>query len=330
MKNLTLIILLLTINCGNPDPEGSNNNKVNKDSDNIEQNISNNLNEDNTETEPTHENLPIKDNDEQKDTQIDNNLNDSVENENINTSQKNQNKGNSEIRITPVNEDKDENKPKIKAKWINNKNDKSQIINYTINLCEGSVVFFEGDAIVNAANEGCLGGGGVDGAISTAGGDILYRLREEIPLISGSKHVRCPTGEAKITESGKNDSPQNNVTNKNTLKSDYVIHAVGPNYSTMSKDKFADADILLKKAYVSTMKIAKDNNLKSIGFCLLSSGIFAGSRSVEDIIKIGVEAIKDNVYDGAEIYLIAYKKEEFQKLQKVLNIIFNLPTETFE
>lgn len=63
-----------------------------------------------------------------------------------------------------------------------------KIINLTsgkLFVSQGSVVAFEGDAIVNAANKGCLGGGGVDGAITSAGGEELARARQNLPILSG-------------------------------------------------------------------------------------------------------------------------------------------------
>lgn len=171
----------------------------------------------------------------------------------------------------------------------------------TLYICEGSVVTFTGECIINAANEGMLGGGGVDGAISSAGGDSLYYLRQKEPTISGSSHVRCRTGDAKITQSGY---PYNR------LKCDWVIHAVGPNYSSMmygrgKSSKMSDIDNLLYTSYAKSMILCKQKNIQSVGFCLISSGIFRGSRSLEDVLKFGIEAIRDYMYPGITIYKFA-------------------------
>jgi hypothetical protein len=64
-----------------------------------------------------------------------------------------------------------------------------------------SIPFLSLDAIVNAANTGCLGGGGVDGAISSAGGEDLYQARRALPELN-SRGLRCKTGDAKITIGG--------------------------------------------------------------------------------------------------------------------------------
>ncbi len=84
----------------------------------------------------------------------------------------------------------------------------------------GSVVGFLGDAIVNAANEGCLGGGGVDGAITKAGGKPLAAARLALPIIGyrgrrSASAVRCLAGDAVATVGGH-------------LSAKWCIHAVGP------------------------------------------------------------------------------------------------------
>merc|ERR1712098_563297 len=67
-------------------------------------------------------------------------------------------------------------------------------------ISQGDVTQFSGDAIVNAANAPCLGGGGVDGAISGKGGDALYQERKALPVIyRDGSDVRCPCGDAKLT-----------------------------------------------------------------------------------------------------------------------------------
>ena len=119
-------------------------------------------------------------------------------------------------------------------------------------------------------------------------------IRQRVPTVSNSSHIRCRTGDAKITQSGY---PHNN------LKCDYVIHAVGPNYSSMmygrSKSiKMSDIDNLLYTSYAKSMILCKQKNIQSVGFCLISSGIFRGSRSLEQVLKLGIEAIRDYMYPG--------------------------------
>ena len=117
---------------------------------------------------------------------------------------------------------------------------------YPFNLIvsRGSVVDFsyppnpKSSAIVNAANEGCLGGGGVDGAISDAGGTNLMMDRLALP-VAGGEDIRCPTGRAVIT--GPNSYGKLHVP--------YVIHAVGPNYLQFTTNgDLSEGDKLLSSA----------------------------------------------------------------------------------
>ena len=149
-----------------------------------------------------------------------------------------------------------------------------------------SVVKFTGDAIVNAANEGCLGGGGIDGEIGRRGGETLYAARCALPVLNGGN--RCPTGDAKITVAGD-------------LPCSKVIHAVGPafGYSPHLADH-ADKLELLEAAYKNSMERARENELKSVGFCILSAGIFRGGCPLKIVIETGLKAIAKNTYSGLE------------------------------
>ncbi len=84
---------------------------------------------------------------------------------------------------------------------------------HRVSVVESDITTLEVDAIVNAANEWMLGGGGVDGAIHRAAGPELRRACEQVPTVRAG--VRCPTGEARITDAFR-------------LPARYVIHTVGP------------------------------------------------------------------------------------------------------
>ncbi len=115
-------------------------------------------------------------------------------------------------------------------------------------LIRGNIVEVPVDAIVNAANSGLRGGGGVDGAIHRAGGPSIM---EECRQIGG-----CPTGEAVVTTAG-------------SLPAKYVFHAVGPIYSGSLDD-----ERLLASAYQSCLNLAEQYKVKSITFPSLSTGIY--------------------------------------------------------
>lgn len=188
---------------------------------------------------------------------------------------------------------------------------------------EGSVVDFHHQknptkaAIVNAANEECLGGGGVDGAISDAGGPNLLRDRLALPAVLGEDdcsdygdqiEVRCPIGDAKLTGPGDYGS----------LNVSYVIHAVGPNYLCY-ESCLERADGLLRSAYTQSLERAKEVGLESVAFCLLSAGIFRGRRSLDEVLRIGVESICD--FDGygglKEVHLCAFSVDEVNALTQI-------------
>jgi len=120
-------------------------------------------------------------------------------------------------------------------------------------LVRGDIRDQDTEAIVNAANSGLLGGGGVDGAIHRAGGP---RILAECKVIR-AEQGKCPTGEAVITSGGN-------------LKARYVIHTVGPVWSGGKKNE----NILLGNAYRNSLDLAKKHNIQSISFPSISTGVY--------------------------------------------------------
>ena len=114
---------------------------------------------------------------------------------------------------------------------------------------KGDITKIKVDAIVNAANKGLLGGGGVDGAIHKAAGP---KLVIECKSLNG-----CEVGASKITQGYE-------------LPSEYIIHTVGPVW----KDGKSGERGLLKDAYWNSLLLAKENNCKSVAFPNISTGAF--------------------------------------------------------
>jgi O-acetyl-ADP-ribose deacetylase len=122
-----------------------------------------------------------------------------------------------------------------------------KIKNKLLQLYQGDITEMQTDAIVNAANDRLILGGGVAGAIRTKGGP---EIQAECNKIGGTF-----VGGAVITTAGN-------------LKAKYVIHAVGPRMGEGNEDE------KLKNATLNSLKLADQNNLKSISFPAISSGIF--------------------------------------------------------
>jgi len=163
-----------------------------------------------------------------------------------------------------------------------------------IKIVQGDITRIKTDAIVNAANEGLRGGGGVDGAIHRAAGPSLMEETRKIG--------RCPTGQAVITGAGN-------------LQAKYVIHTVGPIWAGGGS---GEAD-LLKSAYASSLKIAREHGVVSIAFPSISTGIYG--FPIEKAAPIAVRAALDHLDEDTtleEVQFVLFSKPDYEVYQRVL------------
>jgi len=150
-------------------------------------------------------------------------------------------------------------------------------------LIQGDITQQDTDAIVNAANSGLMGGGGVDGAIHRAGGPAILeecrRIRDRIG--------RLPAGQAVITTGGR-------------LKAKYVIHTVGPVWHGGSS---GEAETLAS-AYRESLKLAVERGLKSISFPAISTGAYG--YPMEAAARIALETAIDFAQKNTSLKEIAF------------------------
>jgi O-acetyl-ADP-ribose deacetylase (regulator of RNase III) len=165
-----------------------------------------------------------------------------------------------------------------------------------IELIKGDITLLEADAIVNAANNTLLGGGGVDGAIHRAAGP---QLLEECRKLNG-----CETGQSKITGGYG-------------LKAKYIIHTVGPVWN----GGFSDEPALLASCYQTSLYLAKNKKLKTIAFPGISTGVYRFPKDLAARIAVTeTERFLGKNSWPELVFFVTFDDESFETYRKILEI----------
>jgi len=151
---------------------------------------------------------------------------------------------------------------------MQNQADEVTVNQTRLRLVQGDITRQTSDAIVNAANSSLMGGGGVDGAIHRAGGPAILDECKQIV----SRQGRLATGKAVITTGGN-------------LRAKHVIHTVGPIWRGGSQGE----PELLSSAYRESLKLAAENNLSSLAFPSISTGIYG--YPVNEAARVATSAV---------------------------------------
>jgi O-acetyl-ADP-ribose deacetylase (regulator of RNase III) len=171
-----------------------------------------------------------------------------------------------------------------------------------LSLMLGDIARQATDAIVNAANSGLMGGGGVDGAIHRAGGPAI--LAECKQIVSRQGHL--PPGEAVITTGGN-------------LRAKYVIHTVGPIWHGGGLD---EAEILAS-AYRESLKLATRNRLASISFPSISTGVYG--YPVDKAARVALSSIitfiEENVTSLKEVVFVLFDSRTLEAYTEAFTVI---------
>ncbi len=158
-----------------------------------------------------------------------------------------------------------------------------------VTLVRGDITTQQVDAIVNAANSGLMGGGGVDGAIHRAAGPELLEACRALRDRQGG----CPTGQAVATRAGR-------------LPARFVFHAVGPRWNGGGKGE----EGLLKGAYRACMALAREHQVTSMAFPSISTGIFG--FPVERAAPLALKAVSEGLAGSKlqEVRFVLFSDED--------------------
>lgn len=160
-----------------------------------------------------------------------------------------------------------------------------------IKIIKGDITKLNVDAVVNAANQTLLGGGGVDGCIHRAAGPELVA---ECMKLNG-----CATGDAKITKGYK-------------MPCRFIIHTPGPIWHGGSHGEKE----LLQSCYRRSMELAVENGCRSMAFPLISSGIYGYPK--DEALKVAVETIGETLKEhDLDVFIVAYDERTMSLCRKL-------------
>lgn len=170
-----------------------------------------------------------------------------------------------------------------------------------VEIVRGDITKLEVDAIVNAANERMLGGGGVDGAIHRAAGPSLEAACREVPEVRPG--VRCPGGESRITPGFD-------------LPARYVIHTVGPVWH----DGDSGEPEQLASCYRSALRLAHEHDVRSIAFPAISCGVYGyPPNQAAEVVRDSLAGFLDRDAAIEQILLVAFDGSVLGALQRAFD-----------
>jgi len=162
-----------------------------------------------------------------------------------------------------------------------------------IEIIKGDITTIAVDAIVNAANTSLLGGGGVDGAIHRAAGTELLKECKKF---------------------GHRDPGNAVITLGYNLSAKYVIHAIGPIWRSGNSNEVE----ILRNAYQNSLNLMIENNLESIAFPNISTGIYRFPKEKAAEIAINTIKLFLKKYDNKKIIFVCYDNENYKIYQRIL------------
>lgn len=165
-----------------------------------------------------------------------------------------------------------------------------------IEIIKGDITSVSVDAIVNAANNSLMGGGGVDGAIHRAAGPELAAFCRTLR--------GCKTGDAKISPGF-------------SLKARFVIHTVGPVW----KNGLSQEEMLLASAYRRSLEIAVENSMKTIAFPSISTGAYRFPfEKATQIAKTEIENFLKTNPSLEKVIIVAFDEKDYRRMKKIYQV----------